>query len=960
MANGQKKSNVLIYVILLIVILGVVGFVYKDQITKMLKGDKSETQVTTPEENPIDKLLTEGDNLFKDKKYVEAKDKANEAKNHKKPEPTTEQHDKIEELLKKIAVAEKKLKEEEDAAKAALDKEKADKEKADKEKIATKQPVKIVGKPTIDPGAKKLVAKTLAKRKRRYGRKIPTKKIIKPIIKKPVVKPPTDPIDKPAIKPTDPIDKPAIKPTDPVDKPVTTDPDISTPPVDPVETPAGDNEIDELIKEAKELGGNQEYTDAISKLNEAKVYNDPKPSEVQKTQIEELLSKYGTALIDSKISQAQKLADEEKSYRDAISQLKEIKAMKSPNPTSDQQNLIDELINKYNAVIVDGKIAEAVKRGNEEKEYKDAIAKLEDIKKDTDPKPNTEQMGQIDEHIKKFNDAENLRVKQEKEKLANELFKQGKQELANGNNDEAIRLFNEALKNNPEHVLAHSYKGTAFYNLKDKEKALAASEEALKRQADEPNAHLTKGNIYYDDLKDSQADEEFNQVIAKDPKNAMAYFKLGVIKLQAKQDQEALSMFDKSLAIENGLNDKYKRNAYYNRGVAKERLTKDEEAIADYKLALQTDNSYAKAYVQLGEIYYKKKEYKKAVDSLNQGISSASDNFEIAFLLGKTYDAMAGNEKSEQPVSPNPEKPKTSGSPGQEDTSDSSEDTKEPVESTEPSDTTEEKATPTPESKDKEISTEKSESEHLDNALSYYVKAVDLNKKSAEALFNASRIYILKKEYENAVSYLNKALELKKDDFAIHAALGEAYYGNKNYDESIKNFTKALELNPQTQNANLGLGAAYFARSKKDDGKYNEEDLKNASLNLEKVLEKDTGNFHVNKALGTIYFHLKRYDDAIKVLEKAVSLKKEDTNTRLNLANIYFANKMYDKAAPHYAKVIETKGDDAELHLRVVQCHYMSNDKANVKKWVDTLVSKFPDYQDKRQVRFYKRMASNT
>ncbi len=59
----------------------------------------------------------------------------------------------------------------------------------------------------------------------------------------------------------------------------------------------------------------------------------------------------------------------------------------------------------------------------------------------------------------------------------------------------SIALFNEVIAAGPDNAEALYYRGSAYFNLKETDKALADIEEAIRLQPDFAEAHSTKGDI---------------------------------------------------------------------------------------------------------------------------------------------------------------------------------------------------------------------------------------------------------------------------------------------------------------------------------------------------------------------------------------------------------------------------------------------------------------------------------
>ncbi|MDH4127905.1 MAG: tetratricopeptide repeat protein [Spirochaetota bacterium] len=496
-------------------------------------------------------------------------------------------------------------------------------------------------------------------------------------------------------------------------------------------------------------------------------------------------------------------------------------------------------------------------------ELKEATEYLKKAINNSDPQPTSEQKSKINELLGQYNKA-----------YAEKLYEIGKQQLDKGNYDEAIRYFNQATNLNPDHVLAYSYKGTAYYMKRDYNEALKASDEAIKRQADEPNAHFTKGEIYYGQRKDDQALSEYNNVINKDDKNAIAFFKLGVLKLLAGQNEESISLFDKALAVSPGLNQAYQRNAYYDRGVAKERLNKLDESIEDYKKAVELDDKYSKGYIQLGEAYYKKKSYDEASNTLNKGFSTSPKSYELAFLLAKTYDAQSESDSNKLgnaleyynkalELNQSYEALYNAG----------------------------------------RIHLKKNE---VDQAVSNFEKAskikendYDLNTDYGTALYG-------QKKFDEAIQKYEKAVRIDDNLAGAHLGLGAVYFarskkddGSRNEDDlkkTVEHLEKAISKDPENYEVNRTLGTVYFILKRNDD----------SIKVLEKAIALKGDDLSTRRNIATAYYSNKNFDKAIPHYEKAIELKKEDDEELyLRLGECYFKTKDKENAKKWFNKLVE-------------------------------------------------------
>ncbi len=72
-------------------------------------------------------------------------------------------------------------------------------------------------------------------------------------------------------------------------------------------------------------------------------------------------------------------------------------------------------------------------------------------------------------------------------------------------------------------------------------------------------------------------------------------------------------------------------------------------------------------------------------------------------------------------------------------------------------------------------------------------------------------------------------------------------------------------------------------------------------------------------SLGWVYFKLKRYDDAVAQLEKAVKLVSNDATIQFHLAEAYFVKGDYRLALPLYRKVLQQEPKLKDVSERIRQ-----------------------------------------
>jgi len=181
---------------------------------------------------------------------------------------------------------------------------------------------------------------------------------------------------------------------------------------------------------------------------------------------------------------------------------------------------------------------------------------------------------------------------------AYELYLKGCGYLANWdkmkNLDDAIELFNQALKIDSSFALAYEGLGGAQLRKYQKTKDITFIESVIKNcnKAIELNNKLTSvriilGSMYHQTGKDNEAKEEFQKVLEVDPVNS---------------------------------------RAYHGRGDALLALGMIPEAEASYKKAIEMKPGYWNLYNSLGEFYYEQGRYRDAATQFQQVITITPNN----------------------------------------------------------------------------------------------------------------------------------------------------------------------------------------------------------------------------------------------------------------------------------------------------------------------------------------------
>ncbi|HEX8597949.1 MAG TPA: tetratricopeptide repeat protein [Chloroflexia bacterium] len=206
--------------------------------------------------------------------------------------------------------------------------------------------------------------------------------------------------------------------------------------------------------------------------------------------------------------------------------------------------------------------------------------------------------------------------------------------------DEAIRLFSEAIRLDPAMKDAYYDRADAYWEQAEYDLAVADYRMLLGLDPAEAAAlHYNIGLIYLQRAEEQErlddydrAIEEFDQAIEIDPDYADAYFERGNAYLDKGEYDPALADYNRVLQI-----DTEYANAYYNRGWVFG-LRKDwESAIAEYSKYLALEPNDIDAYLERGKAFYNDNQGHYAVKDFSQAIRLDGDNGYTYRLRGFSY-----------------------------------------------------------------------------------------------------------------------------------------------------------------------------------------------------------------------------------------------------------------------------------------------------------------------------------
>lgn len=443
--------------------------------------------------------------------------------------------------------------------------------------------------------------------------------------------------------------------------------------------------------------------------------------------------------------------------------------------------------------------------------------------------------------------------------------------------DKAKSYYQKSFKLDKKNRKAqYNYAITLFYLDKQKD-SVKILKKLIKSEPDDvaASAAFQLGNIEVHNKKYSKSIEYYNRAIQISPEFTDALYNLGIMYYTGKQTRKAVDIFERLVSLENNnieilnkLADIYYRSGnidtsfkylemllranprninalsllgdiYYSRG-------EYEEAALRYLkiIELSPTSSESKiAYINLGNVYFKFKLYKKAIQNYEKALQLDKESDNIYINLGLAYNAIGNFNKAltlfQTAVNLNPDNYNAH----------------------------------------IYLAQAYEKLGHREDARNIYNDAIDLFPESYEAYFYLGNNYYALSKFEKAKQVYIKLLELNPPDdirLKVNLSLANIYDELKDYNKAIEFAKKVLTFDSKNVTGNYNMGIIYF----------NKGDIEMAMEYLLRIIHLNPSDevlANTYYVLGNCYFKRENYGLAIKQYEESIQLKPDFTEAFYNL-----------------------------------------------------------------------------
>ena len=220
----------------------------------------------------------------------------------------------------------------------------------------------------------------------------------------------------------------------------------------------------------------------------------------------------------------------------------------------------------------------------------------------------------------------------------------GRDKWLDGEYDDAIADYNEAIRLDPSNADAHRGRGNAYYSKGEYDRAISDYNEAIRLNPADPHAHSWRGGAYRRKLDYDRAIADYSEAIRLNPSAGHAYTERAETYAQKGDYDRAITDYGEAIRI-------FKRAFWVGRVIiergrlyAKKRDY--DHAIADAIAAIGKSATNSRWYHLRGEAYRATQQYDQAIADFDKAIALYSESLPSFASRGKAYEEKGERSKA--------------------------------------------------------------------------------------------------------------------------------------------------------------------------------------------------------------------------------------------------------------------------------------------------------------------------
>ncbi|HEY6907528.1 MAG TPA: tetratricopeptide repeat protein [Ignavibacteriaceae bacterium] len=169
--------------------------------------------------------------------------------------------------------------------------------------------------------------------------------------------------------------------------------------------------------------------------------------------------------------------------------------------------------------------------------------------------------------------------------------------------------------------------------------------------------------------------------------------------------------------------------------------------------------------------------------------------------------------------------------------------------------------------------------------------------------------YARAEKYDEAIGAADDYLQLNPEDFEVREKKAQVYLSKGDWEAAAKEYSYLLSKPGVSLDAKIRIGTAYFMQSLKDST------LTPTAKKFFEEIDRDTTDWEVKMYLGAIAINQHQDSAAIEHFKQVTQMAGWNVQAWVRLGGLYFDNKKYDEAVKVMNEAITLFPDDFTVNL---------------------------------------------
>ncbi len=231
------------------------------------------------------------------------------------------------------------------------------------------------------------------------------------------------------------------------------------------------------------------------------------------------------------------------------------------------------------------------------------------------------------------------------------------------------------------------------------------------------------------------------------------------------------------------------------------------------------------------------------------------------------------------------------------------------------------------------------EQKQFEKAISFYLKAVELEKGDPNLYYNLYHLYESTRQVEKANEFLGKALALQPKALDDRIRLARRYMDGGKSREAESLLREVLAKDPKNMEALLLMAKIYEQ----------EDNTEELGQTYRRILEADPKNDTVLYNLGVLEYGEDRLEESLSHMEEYAGLHPEDTSAHEILFDIYRQKGKEQKAVEEAKALLEHKPGDLEIYRYLFRRYRAQGKHEEIRALMEKGLKKNPDALELRE-----------